>query len=85
MQLLIPLLPLLMKIFPPFFLRFMINVIPLAPLHELRDLVDITDATAAELVRDRKAAIASGKLEVDDGKDIMSLLGNQQPILSAPY
>ncbi|KAJ7935777.1 cytochrome P450 [Mycena leptocephala] len=74
MQLLIPLLPLLTKIFPPFFLRFMINVIPLAPLHELRDLVDITDATAAELVRDRKAAIASGKLEVDDGKDIMSLL-----------
>ncbi|KAJ7887394.1 cytochrome P450 [Mycena leptocephala] len=74
MQLLIPLLPLLTKIFPSFFLRFMINVIPLAPLHELRDLVDFTDATAAELVRDRKAAIARGKLEVDDGKDIMSLL-----------
>ncbi|KAJ7887396.1 cytochrome P450 [Mycena leptocephala] len=58
MQLLIPLLPLLTKIFPL----------------SSSDLVDITDATAAELVRDRKAAIASGKLEVDDGKDIMSLL-----------
>ncbi|KAJ7870888.1 cytochrome P450 [Mycena leptocephala] len=74
MQLALPLLPLLMKTFPPSFLRFMINFIPLPPLHELRDLVDFMDATASELVRDRKAAIASGKLEVDDGKDIMSLL-----------
>jgi hypothetical protein len=63
----------------------MIKFIPLRPLHELRDLVDLTDGKAAELVRDRKIAIQSGKLEVDDGKDIMSLLGNQQPIPCAPY
>ncbi|KAJ7935803.1 cytochrome P450 [Mycena leptocephala] len=63
MQLLIPLLPLLVNNFPPSFLRFMIKFIPLRPLHELRDLVDYTDGKAAEL---------SGKLEVDDGKDIMS-------------
>ncbi|KAJ7907830.1 cytochrome P450 [Mycena leptocephala] len=77
MQLLIPLLPLLVNNFPPSFLRFMIKFIPLRPLHELRDLVDYTDGKAAELVRDRKAAIESGKLEVDDGKDIMSLLVKQ--------
>jgi hypothetical protein len=85
MQLLIPLLPLLVNNFPPSFLRFMIKFIPLRPLHELRDLIDLTDGKAAELVRDRKAAIESGKLEVDDGKDIMSLLGNHQPIVSVPY
>ncbi|KAJ7911318.1 cytochrome P450 [Mycena leptocephala] len=77
MQLLIPLLPLLVNNFPPSFLRFMIKFIPLRPLHELRDLIDLTDGKAAELVRDRKAAIESGKLEVDDGKDIMSLLVKQ--------
>ncbi|KAF7362826.1 Cytochrome P450 [Mycena venus] len=61
--------------FPPSFLRFMIGLIPYRNLQELRDIVDLTDGTATDLVRDRKAAIESGKLDINDGgKDIMSLL-----------
>ncbi|KAJ6553222.1 cytochrome P450 [Mycena capillaripes] len=74
LQLAIPLLPLLVAIFPPSFRRFMIDFIPLRALHELRDVVDFTDATARELVRDRKAVVNSGNLDVNEGKDIMSLL-----------
>jgi hypothetical protein len=88
MHLLFPLLPLIMKVFPPSFLQFMINLIPLPALHELRGHIDFTDATAAKLVRSRKAALASGKpdLEINGGKDIMSILGIQQLIHSHhPY
>ncbi|KAJ7802929.1 cytochrome P450 [Mycena leptocephala] len=63
------------KIFPPWFLRFMIDFIPLPTLHRLRDLVDFTDSTAAELVKERKAAMelrTSGSAE--EQRDIMSLL-----------
>ncbi|KAJ6577835.1 cytochrome P450 [Mycena capillaripes] len=75
LQLGIPLLPLIVKIFPPSFLRFMIDFIPSPTLHKLRDLVDLVDGTATELVRDRKASINSGKLDINDGgKDVMSLL-----------
>ncbi|KAJ7513200.1 hypothetical protein B0H11DRAFT_1898438 [Mycena galericulata] len=67
---------------PPSFLRFMINFIPVVSLHKLRDLVDLADATATELVRERKAAIASDRLDAnDEHEDIMSLLvkGNMSP------
>ncbi|KAJ6588004.1 cytochrome P450 [Mycena capillaripes] len=75
MELAIPLLPLVVKMFSPSFLRRMIDVVPWPTLKELRDIVDLTDETATELVRDRKAVISSGKLDLTDGgKDIMSLL-----------
>ncbi|KAJ7655431.1 cytochrome P450 [Mycena rosella] len=75
LMLLIPTLPTILKIPFPSFGRFMINFIPLLTLHYLRDRVDFNDAMAAQLVRDRKAAIQSGEMYVkDDAKDIMSLL-----------
>ncbi|KAJ7263650.1 cytochrome P450 [Mycena haematopus] len=74
MQLAIPLLPLIVKLFPASFRRYMIDFIPWAPLRELRDIVDLTDSTATELVMDRKAALESGKLMNEGGKDIMTLL-----------
>ncbi|KAJ7323895.1 cytochrome P450 [Mycena albidolilacea] len=73
MALILPVLPFIFETFPSFFLRFMMNLIPLPALHELRDIVDFTHATAMELVRSRKAAMGSGKLD-DGGKDVMSLL-----------
>jgi hypothetical protein len=75
MQLAVPLLPLVVKLFPPAFLRTMINFVPWPALHKLRDIVDLIDAKATELVRDRKVAIRSGKLDLNGGDDIMSLLG----------
>lgn len=73
MALILPVLPFIFETFSSFFLRFMMNLIPLPALHELRDIVDFTHATAMELVRSRKAAMGSGKLN-DGGKDVMSLL-----------
>jgi hypothetical protein len=68
-----------MKSLPSALRRFLINFIPSQPLHEPRDLVDLTDSTAAQLVKDRKMAQESGKLDGDDeGKDIMSLLGGSR-------
>ncbi|KAJ7792577.1 cytochrome P450 [Mycena olivaceomarginata] len=74
MQLAVPLLPLIVKLFPPAFLRTMINFVPWPALHKLRDIVDLIDAKATELVQDRKVAIRSGKLDFNGGDDIMSLL-----------
>ncbi|KAJ7323983.1 cytochrome P450 [Mycena albidolilacea] len=54
MQLAVPLLPLIVKLFPPAFLRTMINFVPWPALHKLRDIVDLIDAKATELVLDRK-------------------------------
>ncbi|KAJ6536946.1 cytochrome P450 [Mycena capillaripes] len=74
MQLAVPLLPLIVKLFSPKFLRTMINFVPWPALHQLRDIVDLMDATATKLVYDRKAAIRSGKVDLNGGNDIMSLL-----------
>ncbi|KAJ7479373.1 cytochrome P450 [Mycena galericulata] len=71
----LPILPFILKIPFPSFLRSMISIIPSPALRRLRDLVDFTNATAAQLVRGRKAAIESGRLEVEENaKDVMSLL-----------
>ncbi|KAJ7479372.1 cytochrome P450 [Mycena galericulata] len=71
----IPILPFILKIPFPAFLRATISIIPSPALRRLRDLVDSTNATAAQLVRERKAAMESGRLEVkENGKDVMSLL-----------
>ncbi|KAJ7667038.1 cytochrome P450 [Mycena rosella] len=70
-----PVLPFIEKLPFPSFRHFLINFIPIPALHQLRNLVDFTDAAATKLVRDRKAAIKSGEVCVeDDAKDIMSLL-----------
>ncbi|KAJ7719368.1 cytochrome P450 [Mycena olivaceomarginata] len=74
MFLAVPLLPLIVKLFPPAFLRAMINFVPWPALQKLRDIVDLIDAKATELVQDRKMAIRSGKLDLNDVDDIMSLL-----------
>ncbi|KAJ7646240.1 cytochrome P450 [Mycena rosella] len=75
LSVLLPLLPLILKIPFPSFRRFMINLVPSPMLHHLRDLVDITDGIATQLVAERKAAIKSGVLDVkEDAKDIMSLM-----------
>ncbi|KAJ6556137.1 cytochrome P450 [Mycena capillaripes] len=76
LALMIPLLPLVVKLIPfPSFLQFMIHFIPLPALHGTRDIVDHMDTSAARLVRDRKAALASGSLDSTLGaKDVMSLL-----------
>ncbi|KAJ7681271.1 cytochrome P450 [Mycena rosella] len=75
LSVLLPLLPLILKIPFPSFRRFMINLVPSPTLHHLRDLVDITDGIATQLVTERKAAIKSGELDVKEGaKDIMSLM-----------
>ncbi|KAJ6568729.1 cytochrome P450 monooxygenase [Mycena capillaripes] len=83
MQLGFLLLPFITKILPSSFLRFVINFIPLRTLHTLRDIVDSMYATAAELVRDRKAAIETGQLD-DDRKDVMSLLMKNAQIADSP-
>ncbi|KAJ7438809.1 cytochrome P450, partial [Mycena galericulata] len=71
----IPILPFILKIPFPAFLRSMLSIIPSPALRRLRDLVDFTNATAAQLVRERKAAMENGQLEVkENGKDVMSLL-----------
>ncbi|KAJ7479368.1 cytochrome P450 [Mycena galericulata] len=71
----LPLLPFILKIPFPAFLRSTISFIPSPALRRLRDLVDFTNATAAQLVKERKAAMESGQLEVkENAKDVMSLL-----------
>ncbi|KAJ7706342.1 cytochrome P450 [Mycena rosella] len=73
--LLLPFLPLVLKIPFPSFHRFMLNLIPSATLHQARDIIDFTNATAAQLVSDRKAAILNGELDANDNaKDLMSIL-----------
>ncbi|KAJ6568245.1 cytochrome P450 [Mycena vulgaris] len=73
--LLLPLLPLVLKIPFPSFHRFMINLIPSSTLHRARDVVDFTNATAAQLVSERKAAILNGELDAKhDARDLMSVL-----------
>ncbi|KAJ6552909.1 cytochrome P450 [Mycena capillaripes] len=75
MQLVFPILPFILKIFPSSFLRFMVNVIPLGAMHELRDIVDLMEATAAKLVKDHQDAMKSAEADGDDNhKNIMSLL-----------
>ncbi|KAJ7702762.1 cytochrome P450 [Mycena rosella] len=75
LSLLMPLLPLIVDAPFPSLRRAMINVVPLPALRTLRNLVDFVVGKAQKLVSDRKAAISSGELSVeDDAKDIMSLL-----------
>ncbi|KAJ7438802.1 cytochrome P450 [Mycena galericulata] len=71
----IPILPVILKIPFPAFLRSIIFIIPSPALRRLRDLVDFTNATAAQLVRERKAAMESRQLKVkENGKDVMLLI-----------
>ncbi|KAJ7776521.1 cytochrome P450 [Mycena maculata] len=71
----LPFLPYILRIPFPAFRRWMINIIPSPALCHLRDLVDFTDGIAIQLVKERKAAIENGQLDLkDNAKDVMSLL-----------
>lgn len=63
---------------PPGLRRFLLDLTPIANVQRVKDIVDIMDRTSAEILADKKAALASGDeavlKQVGQGKDLMSVL-----------
>ncbi|VDB88479.1 unnamed protein product [Peniophora sp. CBMAI 1063] len=71
-----PMLPMLTRTFPRWFLRRVGELLPLPALHELFDLTDTLDKMSSEVWAEKKRAHAEGKItnSVSQGRDILSRL-----------
>ncbi|VDC03304.1 unnamed protein product [Peniophora sp. CBMAI 1063] len=73
-----PLLPILMRTFPPWFLRRAGELLPVRPLHEMMNISDTLHQFATGIWTEKKQMHADGKIfssaEKGQGRDVLSLL-----------
>ena len=57
----------------------MLVLVPSAGIQKLRSIIDIMDTNAKQIVADKVAAVQRGDVAIEEGKDILSRLGEWNP------